>query len=102
LFVAVSVILEGLEQEEEEEEKEEEGDAIVCNVRSTDYSSTDCRANGEPYASVNTDYMYSVPYKFIVMLFMLADPELPSMTECTSHEGAVVPAFQPSAASEDG
>jgi hypothetical protein len=88
------MILESLEQEEE--------DAIVCNVRTPDGSSTDCRANGEPYTSVNTDYMYSVPYRFIVMLFMLADPELPSMTDCTSHEGAVVSASQPSAASLDG
>jgi hypothetical protein len=48
LFVVVSVILESLEQEEE---KEEEEDAVVCNIRSPDDSSTDCRANGES----NTD-----------------------------------------------
>jgi hypothetical protein len=33
---------------------------------------------------------------------MLADPELPSKTDCTPNEGTVVSASQPSAASEDG
>jgi hypothetical protein len=52
--------------------------------------------------SVNMNYVYSVPHKLIPMLVMLADPELPGMGDCTSHEGTVVSAPQPSAASEDG
>jgi hypothetical protein len=57
------------------------------------------RPQGKRWAkrwSVNMDYTYSVRYKLILMLIMLADPEPPGVTDYTSNK------VMAASASEDG
>jgi hypothetical protein len=44
--------------------------------------------------SVNTDYRYSVHYKLILTLVMLADAEPPGVTDCTSNDVTAASAFE--------